>query len=253
MRIKRIFVLWMILGIFFLSGTVAQQESLGIFKAGTNITLIQLCGTCTYNNISSITDPQSNAIVTNQVMTKSGVQFSYNLSDALTNRSYGRYNVNGYGDKDGTQTPFAYYFYLTASGTEVNGTKISAYGVLFAFLLLLIFVFYFITIRVNYEKWYASIIKKYEQKNTVKVVISAIGYNILKNRFIWFYLFGLPIILLITDITYTFGVDSMIELMKILLTLYWIGLVIVGIFFFGFLQEWIVNLVNEFKSIDYGV
>lgn len=252
---KRYLLLFGLILIFLMGGikVSAQQDSLGIFKAGENITLIQLCGTCTSLNISSITNPNSEILVSDVEMIQSGTQFSYFLEGGNTSGIYGRYNVNGYGDKDGSITPFAYYFIISPSGALVSGSQVAAYTVLFIFLVGFIIMFRYFTAKINYEKWYKSILTKYEYRNTIKVIISSIGFNVMKNTFIWYYLFGLPIILLITDITYTFGVSSMIDLMKIILAIYWFGFILVGLFFFGFLQEWVFSLVDEIKNLDYGV
>ena len=57
---------------------------LGTFKAGDNVTLLQLCDTCTYNNITSVTSPESNIILNNVEMTKIGTQYNYTLPSSLT-------------------------------------------------------------------------------------------------------------------------------------------------------------------------
>src|SRR5690606_951212 len=148
---------------------------------------------------------------------------------------------------------FCVEYQVTVSGELISLPQILAYITLLLFLFVLIFTFYYTTKKINYERWYDSILRKYEMKNTAKMIISSFGYNLMKNAFVWYYLFGLPIILLITDICYTFGVNSMIELMKIILAVYWFGFILVGIYFFGILQEWIVNLKDEIESIGWGV
>lgn len=142
---------------------------------------------------------------------------------------------------------------VTTSGDTISGTKIAAYIMLLLFLFVCVFGFYSVQQKVNYEKWYKSILTKYENKNIVKVVLSSMGYNLLKNSFIWYYLLCLPLILLITDITYVFGVVSMIYLMKIILVVYYFGFLLVAVFFFGHVQEWTMQIVEEIKSLDYGV
>lgn len=144
-------------------------------------------------------------------------------------------------------------FEVTPSGKIISQTKIIAYALIFLFFIGLILTFYFITKRVDYEKWHNSIIEKYEHRNYLKVLIYSLGYNVMKNSFIWYYLAGLPLMLIITDISYVFDVESMISLMKVLLGIYWFGFILVGVFFFGYLQEWISKLIDEIKSLDMGV
>jgi hypothetical protein len=74
----------------------------------------------------------------------------------------------------------------------------------------------------------------------------------MKNAFIWYYLLGLPMLLIITDITLVFGVTSMIELMKVILGIYYFGFILVGLFFFGYLQEWIMKIINDIKILILG-
>jgi hypothetical protein len=142
---------------------------------------------------------------------------------------------------------------ITSSGKTISLINIFAYAIAFIFFILIIFAFHHFTSKINYEQWHNSIIKKYEDRNIVKVIISSIFYNVLKNSFIWYYLFGLPIILLVTDIAYVFNVESMIYLLKIILGVYYFGFLIVGVYFFGYLQEWVMQIIDEIKSLDYGV
>ena len=59
-------------------------------------------------------------------------------------------------------------------------------------------------------------------------------------------------LLIITDITLVFGVASMIELMKVILNiLLWIYFS--GIILFGYLQEWIMKIINDIKNLDFRV
>jgi len=144
-------------------------------------------------------------------------------------------------------------FEVTSSGKNNTVYKVLAYIILLLFFFSVIFGFYYTTRNINYEKWNENIINKYESRNIVRVILSSIGYNIMKNSFIWYYLFGLPILLLITDITYVFGVESMIYLMQIILGIYYFGILIVAVFFFGYIQEWFAYIRDEIKSLDDGI
>lgn len=92
----------------------AEISTLGTFKQNTCVSLIQTCGNCTFNNVSSVLYPNSSKAITNQIMTKSGSE--YNLTFCTT-LPLGEYIVNGIGNPDGAITAWAYNFFITPSGT----------------------------------------------------------------------------------------------------------------------------------------
>src|SRR5690606_16360538 len=91
-------------------------------------------------------------------------------------------------------------FEVSLTGIDSDEYNIWAHLGLFLFFIGLVLAFYYINTNINYERWYRSIINRYEHRNTIKVIISSIGYNLMKNAFIWYYLLGLPMLLIITDI-----------------------------------------------------
>jgi len=95
----------------------ASQDSLGTYKQGETITLLQICGTCTYNNITSIVYPNSTHQVIDSAMTKRGAEYTYTLTDTT---QLGPYSVNGFGDLDGTAAAWAYDFDVTISGLNAE-------------------------------------------------------------------------------------------------------------------------------------
>lgn len=230
---------------------LSAQESLGVIKQNECIRLYQTCPSCSYINISSVIYPDKTVANSSLALTTTD-NFEY-YADFCSTSQLGKYIVNGKGDVDGTDTAFAYDFEVTSSGRPTQTYKLVATIVLFLFFISFVGIFYITTKKINYERWYNSIIQKYEHRNYVKVVISSIGYNLIKNKFIWYYAFILPIILIITDMCYTFDVDNMIEFMKIILMIYYFGIILVGIYFFGFLQEWIVTLIDDIKNLNFGV
>jgi hypothetical protein len=91
----------------------AQQESLGTFKQGSCISIIQLCNNCTMSNVSSITYPDSTQALGEVVMTKIGTKFNYTFcSTSIT----GKYIVNGLSDVDGYPTVWAYDLEVNPTG-----------------------------------------------------------------------------------------------------------------------------------------
>ena len=108
-------IIGLMICMFMLSFASAEQDSLGTYKQGETITLLQLCGTCTYNNITSIVYPNSTHQEIDSAMTRRNAEYTYNFSqtDLL-----GTYLVNGFGDLDGIATPWAYEFEISADGLK---------------------------------------------------------------------------------------------------------------------------------------
>ena len=125
-----------------ISLTSATQESLGTFKVGEEVKLKQICGTCTYNNITSISYPNSTISLSDLEMTKRGTEYNYTLSGNYTS-ALGEYIVNGVGDLGGTNTSWAYTFEINMSGVKVTIAQGILYSVLLALgLLFVILSFY---------------------------------------------------------------------------------------------------------------
>lgn len=93
-----------------------EIESLGTFKIRECISLSQVCANCSYVNISSVTDPNSNQVLGQVKMTKTGTK--YNYTSCAVSATTGKYIVNGFGDVDGVVTVFAYDYTVTPSGTD---------------------------------------------------------------------------------------------------------------------------------------
>lgn len=117
---KKHFFLFLTLSIFLLNLASAAQETLGYFEVEEDVTLIQLCADCTYNNITSIIAPNGTIILSNVAMSQSGSDFTYTLSSSYLS-DFGQYNVNGLGDLGGTPTVWAYEFHITPNGEPLKG------------------------------------------------------------------------------------------------------------------------------------
>ncbi len=244
---KKLFI-FLMLGLFLISFTSALDPH----TKETNYKLTADSNNATTCNFTYIKFPDNTQTFFNLIMAKNGINFYTEIEGS----NYSQLGITcmGITCTDGvTFKPGTKCIEVTPSGRLVNISGIIANALLIFFFASFIFFFHYIAGKINYEKWHNSIIKKYEYRNYIKVVISSIGYNILKNKFIWYYLFGLPLMLLITDMAFTFGVNSMVNLMQILLAIYYWGFILVGAFFFGYLQEWVANIVDEIKSRDLGV
>ncbi len=135
-------ILTIIVGMFLLIGiglASAEQQSLGTFKQGENINLIQTCSNCTYNNLSTVLFPNSSVAISNVEMTKDDTFYNYTFYNTST---IGIYIVNGFGDPDGEKTSWVYDFEVTPTGTILKTSDSNLYilltlGSLFFFLLCL--------------------------------------------------------------------------------------------------------------------
>jgi hypothetical protein len=106
--------IFILLGFFLVLHLVsAEVQTLGVFKVGSCISLTQICADCTYNNITSVTAPDSTQVLSQSVMTRAGT--TYNKTFCNTGQQ-GNYIVSGVGDLGGTDTIWTYDFQVTPSG-----------------------------------------------------------------------------------------------------------------------------------------
>jgi len=111
----------------------ASQQSLGTFPKNSCIQLLQLCGDCSYNNITSIVYPNSSRIILDAQMTKRGAEFNYTFCDT---EQIGTYYVNGIGDLNGEDTAWAYEFEITLTGNDKpDGILVVLFTILFLIIL----------------------------------------------------------------------------------------------------------------------
>jgi len=106
--------------VLFLSFVNSAQPSLGTFKKGECISLVQICESCTYNNISYVLYPNSSTALSNVQMTRDDTFYNYTFCDT---NIIGEYLVNGFGDEDGTKEIWVYDFRITGSGDSVSTTQ----------------------------------------------------------------------------------------------------------------------------------
>lgn len=122
-NIKYIFVLFLLLIV------VTNVSALDVLKPATfneSYTIIQVCATCTYVNITISTS--SGIIESNIEMVDNGSgNWIYSITPAVSSR----HDVTGVGDKQGLDSAFATYFEVTPSG-KVASTGDSLLYSLFA-------------------------------------------------------------------------------------------------------------------------
>lgn len=127
---KRLFLLLFLCLVIFpnVRADDAVVQSLGNVRQNDCVILKQICGNCTFANITSVVYMTNSSQLLGEVtMTK--IKTEYNYSFCGTSGS-GRYLVNGKGDPDGILTPFAYDFWVTGNGEDVasDGLKIFIYA-----------------------------------------------------------------------------------------------------------------------------
>ncbi|GIW67845.1 MAG: hypothetical protein KatS3mg096_713 [Candidatus Parcubacteria bacterium] len=112
--------------------------SIGVYKQGQNINLVQTCSDCTYINITSIIAPNGTKLVGNVPMTKDGSVFNYTLDGSLT-KQIGTYKVTGIGDPAGVNEVWSYTFEVSYFGQELKTSQAIIYSIGF-FVILFLFV-----------------------------------------------------------------------------------------------------------------
>jgi len=106
----------------------------GTFKQSEDINLIQICSSCTYNNITAILYPNSTVAISNVEMTANVGIFNYTFKDTST---IGRYLVNGFGDIGGVDTEWNYEFRVTRSGSSFSYSEAIIYIVILMIVVIL--------------------------------------------------------------------------------------------------------------------
>jgi len=117
---KKLNVLLIISIIIIVPFISSSQPSLGNFKKGGCINLLQTCDDCTYNNISSVVYPNSSLTSLNVAMTR--VDTLYNYTFCFTD-AIGEYTVNGFGNNDGVKEVWIYDFTISSSGDKVTTSQ----------------------------------------------------------------------------------------------------------------------------------
>lgn len=136
-------LLLLIVGIFLVVTISAEVQTFGTFKQNESVNLIQTCGTCTFNQLTSITLPDSTIVTFNTNMDKDGTFYNFTVNET-NHEQLGEYIVNGVGDLDGVNTSWNYNYFITPSGRNFTtaqgnvsiGILIGALGLAFLFLII---------------------------------------------------------------------------------------------------------------------
>jgi len=232
----------------FLILPLVSAENIGLYKQNEAMEITNYCqaGDCSYVNLISIEFPNGTMIYPNTNMTPDASNKTYNYS--FTPDLIGEYTFVTCGDST-IAVCDSDSFDVTYTGDE---TFVGVNIMLLIFFVSLLVGMIQLNRRVNYEKWYKSILNKYESKNYVKITLSAVLYNLVKNTFGIYYLFGFPIMLIITDIILTYNIASLVPIITNFMYIYAWSAIIIGVMFIGQLQEFIMTILDDFKNIQWG-
>jgi len=115
---------------------MVSATTLGTFKNGDCVNLIQTCSNCTYSNITSVIYPNSSVALSNAEMSKAGTYYSYSFCDTDLN---GIYLVTGFGDPDASTETWTYDFEITPNGQVASiGSAIFYIGLLIVLVVFLV-------------------------------------------------------------------------------------------------------------------
>lgn len=146
-----------------------------------------------------------------------------------------------------------YHFIVTTYGEETNNPTLILQLTIILFFFSLMFMLHIMTKDINFESWHNKIINKYQNRNYIKLVFSSIAYNLLKSKYVFYYLFGLPIFLSFISLSNSYNLVGMAELFTSIFVIYSIGSILVAIYFFSHVQEWLVDLFEDVKNLDWGI
>ena len=169
----------LLLGIFLLNFSSAL-DCWATFEKNTEIQLLQICPTCSYVNITSITYPDGTVFL-NEEMTKNGANFNYTLPD---NSQFGTISYGTLGDKNGASPPLEETLCIKI-GSELKTSESIIYVILsFGILLLSIITFYFmiITPYSNELNEKGNLIMRVTKTKYIKLGLILITYGL----FTWF-------------------------------------------------------------------
>lgn len=142
--------------------------------------------------------------------------------------------------------------------TTYTGKELDIFTIVIHLSLIILFIlfsgiFYYTSNKTDFDKWNESIFKKYQNRNYIKLVLSTLGYHILKNSFVIYYLLGLPILLLFLNLVYFYDLQSLFVIVNTFLVLYFVGIILVGLIFLGYVQEWFMDLLEKVRNMKWGI
>jgi hypothetical protein len=199
-----------------------EGESIGTFKQDSCIDLIQTCGNCTYNNLTSIQYPNTTRIEIDDTMTQDGSVYNYtNCFPSLS----GKYFINGLGDENGVNTTWNFKLTLSSSGLAPTIAQAFMHGIILFIMIffLAITLFFAVTIDGKNEYQMGKIIRINYAKY-LKQGLFFVSYLLLT------FMFGMAWIISDNYLTFTIGTS----IFKMLFTVLWVLILPIFIMFVVF-------------------
>ena len=209
-------------------------------NVGEQFTFCQTCSDASYITLSSIQTPNETQYINVSMNSTGNSEFCYNYTPQLA----GRYDFRGV--SDGCTQTFAVII-------DVDTPNIVADLILLLFFSALIFVFYSISTRMDYDAWHKKIETKYDGKNAPKVIVSSFAMTLFKNPFLIYYLLGWPILILIRNMIAAYGISSISGIFDAMGIFYTAGLLLVIFLFWGRLQEFVMDIFDEKNLREWGI
>jgi hypothetical protein len=141
---------------------------------------------------------------------------------------------------------------VTHSGEEANPYEMAGYIFLILFCIFIMFEIGRIKDKIDFDKLESKILRKYEQKNFVKFGLFSIWFNLIKNAYVFYYLIGMVIMYLILQMAVFYSFE-VIVLVETIVGVYYYCAIIIGLIFFSYIQEWIVDIYNKVKDMNWGI
>ena len=240
MRMKTSKTLAFLVVMLFIISLSSALDSYPPQNINQEFTFCQTCQDATYVTLSTIQAPNT-TITVGQNMTANGFgDFCYNYTPQLI----GVYDFRGI--SDGCLKTFA-------TNVPVDIQNVAIFIIIFLFFIFLGVITYIATGKINFDKWHASILSKYNGKNTPKIVLSGMFYGVVKNSFWVYYLIGWPVVILLIEMSTSYGMTSLIGIMESIFIIYAMGLLVVAVLLFGRLQEFVASLFKDLKDMDWGI
>jgi len=225
-----------------------SAAGLGTFQVNESMELYQSCPTCSYVNVTTVSTPTTTDY-TQTAMVKTGSNFVLDYTPQVNGDYY--YIVEG--DKDGTAQTEQIEFQVTETGEGYNPFSLGgSIMLLLAFIGLLVF-FDKKSKDSDPEKMKDKMMAKYQDKNYIKLVLSTLGYSLMTEKFVLYYLIGLPAMIILANLSFILNISAVVTLMKVLLGIYMWAAILVGLVFFGKLQEIIMDMIHKVRDMDWGI
>lgn len=227
--------------------TTVSADSIGTFRVNEEMQITNYCqsGVCTYTNLTSLEYPNGTITYPNAVMTQNGQAYNY----SFTPTDLGTYTFVSCGDST-IEVCDKDTFFVNFNG---ESNSIATLIILLLFFMSLFMGYYYLNANINFDRWYNSILIQYQDKNYVKLVLTAIGYNIIKNKLLIYYFIGFPIILLLTEMVMSYNINMLFVLFENIVMVYSLASLVIVFSMFGQGQELIVKLLKDATELSWGI